>query len=193
MRNLQQSNIESIMNQNTETSVIENHKNIKIVTFIKEIRGEKKPMMMVWRGKQKNPFSNYYYQSLEKREESMNTLKVRADEMAEYKEKKKEEKKAFTPDFEVGDIFYTSWGYEQTNVEFYQVIEKPTKHYAIIQEIAGNTETLGHDYGRRTEIKDSFLDKEPIRRKVGQHGIRISSVRTAWKSDGSSKHCSWGY
>ena len=23
--------------------------------------------------------------------------------------------------YKVGDIFYTSWGYEQTNIEFYQL------------------------------------------------------------------------
>lgn len=29
--------------------------------------------------------------------------------------------------YKVGDIFYTSWGYEQTNIEFYQVVKATPK------------------------------------------------------------------
>lgn len=37
----------------------------------------------------------------------------------------------------VGDILYTSWGYEQTNVDFYQVIGKKGKSTLVLQEIHG--------------------------------------------------------
>lgn len=37
----------------------------------------------------------------------------------------------------VGDIYYASWGYEQTNVNFYEVVALKGKKTAVIREIAG--------------------------------------------------------
>ncbi|MFS1350643.1 hypothetical protein ACLZX5_03715 [Enterococcus faecium] len=36
--------------------------------------------------------------------------------------------KANTP-YKVGDIFYSSWGYEQTNVTFWQIIKLTKKQH----------------------------------------------------------------
>lgn len=36
----------------------------------------------------------------------------------------------------VGDIYYTSWGYDQTNVDFYQVVTLKGKHTAVLRPIA---------------------------------------------------------
>ena len=35
----------------------------------------------------------------------------------------------------VGDLFYESWGYDQTNVDFYEVVELKGKATAILREI----------------------------------------------------------
>ncbi len=51
------------------------------------------------------------------------------------------------PTATVGDILYTSWGYDQTNVDFYQVIEAKGAT-ATIRKIAGRTASSerGSDY-----------------------------------------------
>ena len=36
----------------------------------------------------------------------------------------------------VGDIFYTSWGYEQTNVEFFKVVKLVGKASVEVQELS---------------------------------------------------------
>lgn len=38
----------------------------------------------------------------------------------------------------VGDIFYTSWGYEQTNIDFFQVVALKGKTQVVIREVALN-------------------------------------------------------
>lgn len=38
-------------------------------------------------------------------------------------------------DVKVGDLFYTSWGYEQTNVNFFQVIELVGKSSVRVREV----------------------------------------------------------
>lgn len=38
----------------------------------------------------------------------------------------------------VGDIYYSAWGYDQTNVDFYQVVALKGKHTAVIRQIAND-------------------------------------------------------
>lgn len=42
---------------------------------------------------------------------------------------------------EVGDIFYSMWGYDQTNVDFYQVVKKTAKMITLRPIEAESTET----------------------------------------------------
>lgn len=36
----------------------------------------------------------------------------------------------------IGDLFYGSWGYEQTNIDFFEVVALKGKHTAVLREIA---------------------------------------------------------
>lgn len=36
----------------------------------------------------------------------------------------------------VGQVFYTSWGYEQTNIDFYEVVDVPSPATVVIRKIA---------------------------------------------------------
>ncbi len=190
----QESNISFIM-KHKESAKLEEYKDLKIVTCTTSVRDTKRPAMSAWKGKQKNPISNYYYMSEKSRQEAIDRLKEAADSRQEYKKQKAAERKAFTPEFEVGDIFCTSWGYEQTNREFYQVVEKPSAHYAIIREIAQEQVdgSHGHDCCDVVGVKDKFITEETERRKVGRYGISFSSYRSASKWDGTPMYKSWYY
>lgn len=50
---------------------------------------------------------------------------------AERKEKKREAMKNMSHPFKVGQVLYNSWGYEQTNIDFYQVVEIKAKSIKI--------------------------------------------------------------
>ena len=192
----QEENIKFLLSY-CKSSKLEEYKNLKLITHKADIRGEEKPALKVFKGKQKNPYINYFYITEESRAAAINKAKEYADKEQERKEQIKAERKAFTPDFKVGDIFYTSWGYEQTNVEFYQVVEKPSAHYAIIQEIAQeNVPDSMESHGMSCSvmpIKDKFISEKIERRKVGKYGISFSSYRSAFKWDGQPKYKSWYY
>jgi hypothetical protein len=87
---------------------------------------------------------------------------------------------------QVGDLYRTSWGYDQTNVEYFQIVDVKGKH-AILREIQDRVQT-GRDQGRCVPMKDQFLkprfegDKagQPIRRLIQDGHIKICDVRTAW-------------
>lgn len=38
----------------------------------------------------------------------------------------------------IGDLYYTSWGYDQTNINFYQVVALKGKRTAVIRQIAND-------------------------------------------------------
>jgi hypothetical protein len=48
----------------------------------------------------------------------------------------------------VGDVAYTSWGYDQTNVEFYQVVRLLPKS-VVVRQIAANSSDFGGPSGGR--------------------------------------------
>lgn len=64
-----------------------------------------------------------------------------------------------------GDIFYNSWGYEQTNIDFYQVVSTTAKTITL-RKIKGITEDYNahHMTGTKKAAKDSFCSSETIRK-----------------------------
>lgn len=58
----------------------------------------------------------------------------------------------------VGDIFHYSWGYEQTNANYFQVVELKGTKQVVIREISYEiTETTGIDSYKVTACKNVFL------------------------------------
>lgn len=64
-----------------------------------------------------------------------------------------------------GDIFYNSWGYDQTNIDFYQVVSTTAKTITL-RAIKGtiNDYNAYHMYGSTVAVKDSFCSDELIRK-----------------------------
>jgi hypothetical protein len=62
---------------------------------------------------------------------------------------------------QVGDIFVYSWGYEQTNVNFYQVISTTPKTMKLV-EIAQERTYDSSMSGKATPVKDKFIMKDNI-------------------------------
>jgi hypothetical protein len=71
----------------------------------------------------------------------------------ERTEQRLKERREYQHPYKEGDIFYTSWGYDQTNVDFYQVTEVKGK-MLLLREIAEK------DTGDDTHVlpaKDHFV------------------------------------
>ena len=94
-----------------------------------------------------------------------------------------------THDVKIGDIFYTSWGYEQTNTEFYQVT-KVTAHMVWLREVAKDTRPIRMMVDDVEPRRDVFVGEE-FRRKLsrgfGRYSVRINDVADAWPWEGDSK------
>ena len=88
----------------------------------------------------------------------------------------------------IGDILESMWGYDQTNVDFYQVV-KTTAATVTLRKL--NTKTVDGDgwTGKVIPIKDDFGKAEPLRRKVkdgwnGEPYVKIESYAFARPWDG---------
>lgn len=85
-----------------------------------------RPTVKIWRGNQSKPIAHYYFRNEEQRERLIKTEKESADKREQYKIEKKANreaaKKAFQNPYRIGDIFHHSWGYDQTQCDFYQVV-----------------------------------------------------------------------
>jgi hypothetical protein len=62
----------------------------------------------------------------------------------------------------VGDVFVNTWGYEQTNADFYQVVGVTPKT-VIVREIENQERETGFMSGYAEPVKDGF--KGPEQRK----------------------------
>ena len=94
----------------------------------------------------------------------------------------------------VGDLFSYSWGYDQTNVDFYQLVGIKGKTMTF-KAIAGKTvKGSAEDYNgmadRRTAVKDAFLDEErykPLTKRSLSMNFGILSKTT----ETEAHYCSW--
>lgn len=60
----------------------------------------------------------------------------------------------------VGDVFHYSWGYEQTNINYFQIVALKGTKQVVIREIAYEiTETTGLDSYKVRACKNKFLEK----------------------------------
>jgi len=95
-----------------------------------------------------------------------------------------------------GTIFLFTWGYEQTNLIFYQVVSS-TAHTVNVREVAQKSIPDG-GYGsmsdHRIAVKDEFIGDE-IRKKVqfSGNGPYLSMASYGWCGiwDGKPHCCSW--
>ena len=77
----------------------------------------------------------------------------------------------------MGHILCASWGYEQTNVDWYEVVRVTTSSVEV-RKIKGNIITDGGDRGQVVPMAGEFVG-EPLLRRVGECGVRIDGSRTA--------------
>lgn len=101
----------------------------------------------------------------------------------------------------VGTVFAASWGYEQTNVDFYEVVQLVGKNTVVIRKIAGALKEDGVMSGKTVACPGQFVG-DPMRKRVAvmgseatgskyRHAITVDSVRTAFEWDGNPMYTSW--
>lgn len=156
-------------------------------------------VLQMWSGRAKKPFVNGIIRNDEELEKYIAARKKDADDdetrKAERKATKAANRAKMKEEIKVGTLLCNSWGYEQTNCDFYQVVEKKGS-VVMIRPIMGATvegSTVSHgmaDY--RRAVPDSFIEgKEPIRKIIGPHGIAFEHGSASVTTPEEKHYCSW--
>lgn len=177
------------MNTATETNSI----------YIREAHGAKVEIdteRLVARGfigKAKKAAFSYRFHSAEKMHGYVEDFFAAQELRCKYKETKKLLNKAkkdeFVAQLNVGTIVYTSCGYDQTNVDFYEVVEvKGSK--VTLRGIDKEITEDGNISGQAIAVPGAYNGDEKSY-IVRNNYIKISSYKYAWIWDGRSKFVSW--
>lgn len=149
---------------------------------------------------------NYYFGTEQSREsyvkEYVEKIVKQEQEKANIKEAKKEALKNMNHNYSVGQVLYQSWGYEQTNIDFYQIIEIGAKSIKI-RKINGEIISRHRgDYGYIKPIVDSFAGEVQLKKiqvSINYKGVAEYYISDRFGSlgvyDGGENgvYCSWGY
>ena len=130
----------------------------------------------------------YFYRSVEQRDQSaretIESYTKQIQSKAEYKATKLAAAKSIDRTSLVGKIFYASWGYEQTNIDFFQVVSVKAKQVTI-REIAAESilDSEGFMCDRCKPCPNEFIG-EPLTKLIkanpdGSLYITISSYKHA--------------
>ncbi len=157
--------------------------------------------LQMWKPKAIKPYINYWFRDEFSRE------KFIQDKITSYQARKAETEnrkieRAGTQEqidsVNVGDIFHFSWGYDQTNCDFYQVIAKRGKMVDIrmIATKRAEKETGNSMADYRLPVKDAFLERESVMTKKlqfmrGKPFLTIASYGWCDLWDGQAQYCSW--
>ncbi len=146
-------------------------------------------------GKRSKPDLHYVYATEQAREDRIASWLD--GQRARIEDRKQRQKSRSAPHrLTVGQIFYSSWGYDQTNVDFYEIVDVPSKCYLTVRKLlsaqvgdSGPSESVVPACG-----PDRFTG-EPMRVRCGAaHSIKVSSCAKAYLWDGRPKHqTGWGY
>lgn len=138
-----------------------------------------RPAAMAFTARAQRPVFHQFFATPAAREKAVRDFL--ANQRAKIEARK--QRQATPAAFVVGDLLSSSWGYDQTNVDFYEVV-KVAGAWVTVRKVAQVAEQTGHDMGRCAPQSGDFVG-EPIRRLAQGQGIRINSYAWAskWNTD----------
>lgn len=123
-----------------------------------------KPVAMFFIRKQSKPAWHCSFHNVETLKKEIKDTISRLMSWEEMKEKRKQERKEDVLSVAVGQIYSYSWGYDQTNVDFYQVTEVKKKSFTMKAIGCKSQDNSSSDYNgmadRVIAVKNAFLNEE---------------------------------
>jgi hypothetical protein len=93
----------------------------------------------------------------------------------------------------VGTIVTNTWGFGQTNVNFYEVV-RATPKFVTMRRLNQETKETGFMCGPTTPVLKSYRSEDTSRHGVGRYNGEVTigfrhGVGRVW--DGTPQQCSW--
>lgn len=106
------------------------------------------PYAIAFGGRAQKPLWHYRFRSVEARDARVRETIDSRRELLARREETKRAAREYRHDYKVGDVLVSSWGYDQTNVDYYEVVRVVSPTMIEIQAINGTCvrEERGADY-----------------------------------------------
>ena len=147
----------------------------------------------IYKGTSYHPIAYYSFKTEEQREKTIDSCIASAKRRLAYKTERQRKQSEFQPTLKTGDILVDSWGYDQTNIDFYQILSVKGK-IAIVQEIG-----LKHVDGSGGFMCCNVLpaigkfveDSKPEKKRICKGDCIKTHIGHAYKWDGTEMYSSW--
>jgi hypothetical protein len=143
-------------------------------------------------GKSNKPLWHYRFRSDAEFDKTVEETAKNRRLHFQRKEDDQRARKEWSHGLQEGDILYASWGYDQTNVDFYQIVSVQDKT-VMLREIA--SEGTKNEYV--IPVPGKFIGppmrKLPRGRGTDPGSVRLTSYSSAYKWDGNPKYVTPGH
>ena len=161
-------------------------KNSSAVAYVYERAG--KVYALGFYGKQTNPDFHHTFRSQEGRLKFVSKWFKDMDARAERKAAARAEKAAKLTQphkLAIGDVLRSSWGYDQTNIDYYQVVELVGKRSVRIRKIGKEAVESGYMQGESVPAKDHFIGDAMLKQVslYDNASVKIASYASAYKME----------
>ena len=150
-----------------------------------------------WRGKATKHYAYLIFKTEERRDawvgEQFAYAKEAQEEKAARLVRRREEAKTVRASVAVGTMLCNSWGYDQTNVDYYEVVRRSSSGATVwVRSICGATVqgSEGMDCDSVVPSAGSFRGDE-IQKTVGPNGVQFRHGWTSVVDTGEKHYRSW--
>lgn len=150
--------------------------------------GKTVPCAIIYFGKQNKPVGHYQFGSTPKvngeqmRAKRIAELFAARQAVADYKAKCNAERKAYVNNYKVGEILVCSWGYDQTNIDWYEVVGVRGQMVDIRPIAKKYIETCHNMSGQCWPLPGAYKG-EVMSKRASQDGLKISSYSSAHRAE----------
>lgn len=139
-----------------------------------------KPYAIAFWGSAGRPLFHYSYRKVEDRDKRLDEFFASLASSAAYKAKLAAERKASGRGLELGDVLVSSWGYDQTNTDYYEVTKLIGEKQVEIRMIGAQVEETGWLCGQSVPAPGKFVGEPMV--KLARNGcVSVRGFASAHK------------
>ena len=158
-----------------EDSIETKYEHVNAVTYLAQ-RDNGQLRAAGYSGRRNKPDFNGYFNNQQEADNYIANWLKRLEAQIAYRKEALAERHAYNHTLKVGDILNSSWGYDQTNVDFYEVVEVKSKKTVVIQKIKRSiveaSQSL-HDYSHCIPCPGEYCGELLLKRVSRGNNVRI--------------------
>lgn len=139
--------------------------------------------------KQNKPLFHNAFRDESQRDQRIQQYAADRRALLERKQKVRQEREEFKHELKVGDILYCSWGYDQTQVDFYEIVDLIGPTMVAMREVSQKVVRSWRDAAEYVAAEPGKFVGSVLRKKVSPgNRVKINSYSSAYKWDGEPKY-----